>query len=299
MTNDQTSTPLLLRYSQQPAYPALSYATVRDYCDSVEAFPWLSTRQNDLKDVERPWAVKAVLNCLPPGSSLLEVGGGEPFAAATLVSLGYDVTLCDPFDGSGNGPLEFEAYRAQYPAVKFLRSLFTPALAKSLSAQFDGIFSISVLEHVKGSHLEDVFAATEVALKPGGYSIHVIDHVLEGMHDAWHETHVRGILKHQVRLSGSSSSEGALTSEFQALLARARNDLETFYNSPQAHNNWRGGQPYDTFPFRKCIAIQSIARRAAIKQPANGSIRSGATKFLRLFQPRPVSAAVPQDVPVQ
>src|SRR5437762_1895079 len=52
MTNDQTSSPLVLRYAQQPAYPALSYATVRDYCDSVEAFPWLSTRQNDLKDVE-------------------------------------------------------------------------------------------------------------------------------------------------------------------------------------------------------------------------------------------------------
>src|SRR5262245_7809728 len=129
MTDGQETPPLVRRYAGQPAYPSLSYATVRDYCDGVDAFPWLATL-NDLKDAERPWAVKAVLNGLPPGARLLEVGGGDPVTAATLVSLGYDVTICDPFDGTGNGPVEFEAYRKHYPNVEFIRALFTPEVAR-------------------------------------------------------------------------------------------------------------------------------------------------------------------------
>jgi hypothetical protein len=268
MSHSQDVPPLVRRYAERPAFPRLSYATVRDYCDSVDAFPWLGTHQNDLKDAERPWAVKAVLNRLPPGSALLEVGGGEPLAAATLVSLGYDVTLCDPFDGSGNGPVEFEAYRAHYPGVKFIRSLFTPALARTFPGQFDGVFSISVLEHVQGEHLDNVFAATDVALKPGGYSIHAIDHVLQGNGDAWHAAHVLEILKRQQRLSGEPFDEAGLGRELHALFESARGDLETFYLSPQGHNGWRGRMTYDEFPFRKCIAVQSIVRR-----PGAGGLR--------------------------
>src|SRR5947208_15433311 len=67
MKNKQNLSSLVLHYASQPPYPSLSYATVRDYCDGVDHFPWLATL-NDLKDAERPWAVKAVLNCLPPGT---------------------------------------------------------------------------------------------------------------------------------------------------------------------------------------------------------------------------------------
>src|SRR5712664_1915654 len=92
------------RYREKPPFPELSYGTVRDYCDSADFFPQLDRHQKDLKTVERPWAVKAILNRVPPGGRLLEIGSGEPLAAATLAGLGYDVTVCDPFDGSGNGP---------------------------------------------------------------------------------------------------------------------------------------------------------------------------------------------------
>src|SRR5438477_10147105 len=179
MSDNPTVPPLVARYAGRPAYPSLSYATVRDFCDSADHLPALATHQNDLKDAERPWTVKAVLNCLPPGSRLLEIGGGEPLAAATLVALGYDVTICDPFDGSANGPVEYEAYRAAHPGVKFVRSLFTPEVARGLPGPFDGIYSISVLEHVTGDHLSGAFEATAIALRPGGYSIHAVDHVLQ------------------------------------------------------------------------------------------------------------------------
>jgi hypothetical protein len=235
---------------------------VRDYCDSADAFPALATHQNDLKDAQRPWAVKAILNCLRPGSQLLEVGSGEPLAAATLASLGYEVTVCDPFDGSGRGPVEFDAYRAAYPGVRFIRSVFSPDVARPLARRFDCVFSISVLEHVVGEPLASAFAATEIALRPGGYSIHALDHVLKGKGDAWHAGQMLAILKHQNRLAGGPLSDAAVATELAALFDRASADLETFYLSPQGHNNWRGATAYTEFPFRKCISLQSVVRRA-------------------------------------
>src|SRR5207247_1433648 len=44
------------RYAVKPA--RLSYATVRDYCESVDHLPLLATASRDLKDVQRPWALK-------------------------------------------------------------------------------------------------------------------------------------------------------------------------------------------------------------------------------------------------
>jgi hypothetical protein len=263
MIHSPTVPPLVAWYANRPAYPALSYATVRDFCDSADHLPSLATYQNDLKDAQRPWAVKAILNCLPPGSRLLEIGGGEPLAAAALAALGYDVTICDPFDGSGNGPVEYERYRAAHPAVTFVRSLFTPELARTLPGPFDGVFSISVLEHVVGDHLTSAFEATALALRPGGYSIHAVDHVLQGNGEAWHAGQVLRILAHQDRLAGNPAPEAVLARELADLFARARDDLDTFLLSPQGHNNWRGKTAYDQFPFRKCIAVQTIVRRAA------------------------------------
>jgi hypothetical protein len=263
MSQIPTLPSLVARYANRAAYPALSYATVRDFCDSVDHLPSLATHQNDLKDAQRPWAVKAILNCLSPGSKLVEIGSGEPIAAAALVLLGYDVTICDPFDGSGNGPIEYETYRTAYPGVKFVRSLFTPELARTLPGPFDGVFSISVLEHVLGEHLTSAFEAAAIALRPGGYSIHAVDHVLQGNDEAWHAGQVLRILQHQNRLAGSPTPEAVLARELVDLFARAKDDLDTFLLSPQGHNNWRGKTPYDQFPFRKCIAVQTIVRRAA------------------------------------
>jgi hypothetical protein len=262
MTNGQVPELLLRRYAERTAYPSLSYATVRDYCDGVDSFPWLATL-NDLKDAQRPWAVKAVLNCLPPGSRLLEIGGGDPVTASTLVALGYDVTICDPFDGRGNGPVEFEIYRSRYPEVNFVRALFTPEVARTYPNHFDGIFSVSVLEHVAGEHLTNVYAATQMSLKPGGYSIHVVDHVLQGNGDVWHAGQVTEIIKQQNRLTGKPVADAVVANEVRQLFERAGRDLETFFLSPQGHNLWRGGQPYDVFPYRKCISVQSIVRRLA------------------------------------
>src|SRR5262249_58399910 len=103
------------RYSSRESQP-ISYATVRDFADSLDHLHRLATTQGDLKDVQRPWALKTILSRVPPGSRLLEIGAGQPYVADILASLGYEVWLVDPYDGSGNGPVGFERYRLRRPA---------------------------------------------------------------------------------------------------------------------------------------------------------------------------------------
>ena len=55
-----------------------SYATVRDYCESLDHLPQITGLDGDLKNVQRPWAVKALLRSVPSPARVLEIGGGEP-----------------------------------------------------------------------------------------------------------------------------------------------------------------------------------------------------------------------------
>jgi hypothetical protein len=61
--------------------------------------------------------VKAALGLLPVGSRLLEIGAGQPLVAAFLAELGYDVTIIDPYDGSGGGPTDYQLFVQLYPNV--------------------------------------------------------------------------------------------------------------------------------------------------------------------------------------
>jgi hypothetical protein len=45
------------------------------------------------------------------------------------------------------------------------------------------------------------------------------------------------------------------------LEVRLRNDVETYYLSPSGHQLWRGGLPYNQFPFRKIVSILSWVRK--------------------------------------
>ena len=49
------------RYQAYPVAP-LGYGTVRDYCDSFDHLGPLATLNGDLKDLQRPWMLKAILS---------------------------------------------------------------------------------------------------------------------------------------------------------------------------------------------------------------------------------------------
>ena len=248
---------IISRFSGQGPGVGTSYATVADYCESLDELRTITPVDGDLKNVQRPWAAKAILANVPPPARVLEIGGGEPTICGFLEELGYDVTLVDPYDGFGNGPTNFDRYVKDFPNVNIVREYFRPGLSDLIPGSFDAIFSVSVLEHVPPDSLALCFDAIAEFLAPGGASIHCFDFVLQGRGETRHLANAQRILAEQNRVAGTTE-EGS----FEDLLQRLRTDVETFFLSPQGHHHWRGGRAYSEFPFRKVVSLQSIARRA-------------------------------------
>lgn len=245
---------IVARFSTPKQTSETSYATVRDYCESVDHLPQITGLDGDLKNVQRPWAVKTLLRALPPPARLLEIGGGEPIVSGFLNELGYDVTLVDPYDGFGNGPTEYEKYVECFPNVKIVRGYFEPNMRGLAPGSFDAIFSVSVLEHLPAEAAQKCFQAIRKFLAPGGASIHCYDFVLQGLAQEHDLTSARNILGHQAQLENRPAETG-----FDDLLERLKSDVETFFLSPQGHHHWRGSLPYEEFPFRKVVSLQTIA----------------------------------------
>lgn len=255
---DEVSRQFLIdRYAKTSTQKAMGYATVRDFCDSADYIPQLCKPNGDLKNVQRPWIVKEILSQVPLGGKLLEVGGGIPAVAGFLTELGYEVTIVDPYEGAGNGPMEYEKYVQQYPHVNIIRTLFEPNLEGIAPASFDGIFSISVLEHIWGEPLENVYRGIRQFLRPTGKSIHCVDHVLRGADAERHEENLKVILLNQLRLQDPAYTVGDFEDQYKRMIARLKYDLETYYLSAEGHNFWRGGVAYDIFPFRKVVSIET------------------------------------------
>lgn len=256
LNNAAQRTQILARFSGRGPGAGTSYATVEDYCESLDELRLITPVDGDLKNVQRPWAAKAILANIPPPARILEIGGGEPIVCGFLDELGYDVTLVDPYDGFGNGPTDFERYVEQFPTVKIVREYLRPGLPGLVAGSFDAIFSISVLEHIPPNALAVCFAGIQELLSTEGASIHCFDFILQGHGDAYDREQAQRILEAQSQISGASSTES-----FAELLERLRSDVETFFLSPQGHHHWRGGRSYPEFPFRKVVSLQSVARR--------------------------------------
>jgi ubiquinone/menaquinone biosynthesis C-methylase UbiE len=225
--------------------PQLGYATVRDFVDSFEHLNSLACAQGDLKDVQRPWTLKTIISSVPPGSRLLEIGGGQPYVADLLSRLGYEVWLVDPYDGSGAGPVEFDDFRAACPKVRFVRDRFSDRLLEIPANGFECVFSISVLEHLDQPGLDAVFAGMQRCLARRGRSIHAVDHVLRG----------KGAAEHLANLRYLTMKAGIPSESLDRLLSDLAQDTETYYLSAESHNRWRGSVPYEEFPMRVCVSI--------------------------------------------
>ncbi len=238
---------LLSNYADNKAQKALKPTSPAKKEDSWDYLNPLS-RHGDLKNVQRPWALKAVLSQVPPGGKLLEFGGGQPLIAATLARMGYDVTIVDPYDGTGNGPTEYERYVKEFPEVRLIRERFQPKMAELIGEEgsFDAVYSISVIEHIPFPMLKNVFAAMRIYLRPTGLSIHAIDYIRKGNGNDEH----REMLRDMTKLSGISEDE------VHQMLHRMDEDIETYYLSAEAHNAWRMGLTYDEFPMRVCVSLQ-------------------------------------------
>ena len=230
--------------------PPVSYGTVRDLADSLDNLGGLARANSDMKDLQRCWAVKAVLGNVASGGRLVEIGAGEPLVADTLARLGYEVTVIDPYDGSDRGPREFEEFRASYPRLDFVRDRFPPE--RGLPAPVDGVYSISVLEHIPTDSVEEVVRATLEVLRPGGCAIHAIDHVVAG----W------GAEDHLERLEAIAANSGIPVDRLHEAIRTLEQDPEAYWVSAEAHERWRGRLPYQHYPMRRIASIGLLSRRA-------------------------------------
>jgi hypothetical protein len=232
------------RYPGSFALASLSYGTVRDLADSSDNLGGLARYSSDMKDLQRSWMLKAVLGNVAAGGRLAEIGAGEPLVAGLLSRLGYEVTVVDPYDGSGNGPREYELFQRLYPDLAFVRDQFGPGTA--LERGFDCVYSISVLEHVPLEAIGDVMTTLREVMGPGGASIHAVDHVLAG----W------GAEEHLERLRQIVELSGLEVADLEAAIAAAAADPDAYFVSAEAHDRWRGSLEYDAYPMRRIASIQ-------------------------------------------
>ena len=239
---------LLDRYGGDFPLSPCSHGTVRDFADSVDHMPGLAGANFDMKDLQRCWMLKAILGNVERGSRLLEIGAGEPLVAGVLSRLGYDVTVVDPYDGSGNGPREFATFKAAYPDVKFVREQFPPT--ESVGDDFSAVYSISVLEHVPLEAIDAVMAGSRHLLSAKkGHAIHAVDHVLAG----W------GAEEHLEKLRRIAAGMGVADENLEQTIARLTDDPETYFVSAESHNRWRGDLPYDQYTMRRIVSVNLFA----------------------------------------
>lgn len=249
---DHSLWPIADRYAGAFPLPAISYGTVRDFADSADQMPGLAGASFDMKDLQRCWTIKAVLGNVERGSRVLEIGAGEPLVAGMLSRLGYEVTVVDPYDGSGNGPREFKRFQTAYPDLRFVREQFPPS--EQLGDGFGAVYSISVLEHVPLEQIDALIEGARAMLtETRGCSIHAVDHVLAG----W------GAEEHREKLERIVSGLGLATGDLATTIAAMEADPETYFVSAEAHNRWRGDLPYDQYTMRRIASVNLFAAEGA------------------------------------
>lgn len=224
----------------------LSYATVKDFCDSFDNLTELATYAEDLKNVQRCWALKMVLATVPQRGRILEIGAGEPIVADILQRIGFQVTIVDPYEGFANGPTDIDYYKGIYPNIRFVVDYFG-ANTNGLDVDgYDACYSISVLEHIPLGSFDDFFLGIKKFMKSGANSIHAVDFVLKGP----------GADYHLAMLERVTDGHGISREAVNAALIQAEGDPETYFLSAEAHNRWRGKLAYADFPMRRCISMQ-------------------------------------------
>lgn len=118
-----------------------------------------------------------IIDNLPPGSKLLEVGGGNSRIIEALQHQ-YEIWNVDKFEGVGNGPLQISNDQGHHLVSAYMGE-FSPELPDDY---FDCVFSLSTLEHVypeTDTTFKNVCDDINRVLKFGGLSLHLFDVVSE------------------------------------------------------------------------------------------------------------------------
>lgn len=143
-----------------------------------------------LKDFQNLFVLDQILNRLPGGGRLLEVGGGSCLMMRSLNKARpglYECWNLDPLDGSGNGPVSTkhaqpgQTAMRQLPGIKIIEERIGDFSPNIKDGYFDCVFSVSVMEHIPLQDWPKCYEDMKRILKPGGISTHAVDlHPLDG-----------------------------------------------------------------------------------------------------------------------
>jgi glycosyltransferase involved in cell wall biosynthesis/radical SAM superfamily enzyme YgiQ (UPF0313 family)/ADP-heptose:LPS heptosyltransferase len=130
---------------------------------------------SDLKAYQDLLVLNFILDNVPSGSRLLEIGGGESRIIDALQHK-YECWNIDKLEGLGSGPLT-----VQPRGNKLVRDYMGNFNRELPDDYFDLVFSISALEHVPEdeSTFKNICLDIDRVLKSGGYSLHCFDVVLK------------------------------------------------------------------------------------------------------------------------
>lgn len=229
----------------------IPYATVREYNLLREELPELTPIGTDLKDFQRPWVVKKILESYSTGK-ILEIGADRCELADYLQKKGFEVWVIDVYDNFGGGTARFEEVKRKFPKLNICRGFFHENKVIPTN-YFDVVYSCSVLEHVPFEYIQPTIERIYSCLKIGGFSIHAVDFTVEGK-ILLNLPLMNEILRcHHSNVRAEEIREKALA------------DVDTFYLSPQGHYGWRHflKKSYDEYPYRRVTSLNIVAKRHA------------------------------------
>lgn len=126
----------------------------------------------DLKVYQDLFVYTFILENIPRGARILELGGGDSRVITSLKD-DYEFWNLDKLEGQGHGP-KGGAESAGFSLVRDYIGAFSTELPDHY---FDLVFSISAMEHfsIDGKDMEDIFQDIQRLLKSSAWCLHCVD----------------------------------------------------------------------------------------------------------------------------
>lgn len=131
----------------------------------------------DLKVYQDLLILNFIRENVPPGSKILEIGGGDSRVLKYLAKE-YECWNIDKLEGAGNGPLA-----ANITYFKLVQDYIGNNNEELPNDYFNFVFSISALEHVPENEIvfKNILDDIDRVLKKGGLSLHCFDVAIKQM----------------------------------------------------------------------------------------------------------------------
>lgn len=149
---------------------------------SFPGIPAIDPENSDLKAYQDHMVLAFLRDNIPPGSRILEIGGGASRVLAHVADR-YECWNLEPFEGVGNGPTS----ALGQPGVRLVRDYLGNRNPLLPEGAFDFVFSISALEHVPDSEEKWIGILDDLdrLMAPGAWSLHCLDCVARRTNSGW------------------------------------------------------------------------------------------------------------------